>query len=254
MMADKKGKPLAELQERSSKPENKWEKGTVLGPELGLGEGLDAREKVDVPIETPDDMDAESGLRAEYLHDIHCLPLPVILVTTVDLKGNVDCSPKNWCTVAGSHGFAFVCNTEHDCYQNIQTTGEFVVNVPGVDLVDKLHTLARKGAPSWENELKRAGLTEISSTKVKPPRVKECRVHMECRAEWLHEVDSAMDLKSATPPPGTMPSWTAARVAWSASSTRAFFSFISSSEAAPTRTTATPPASFASRSSSFSRS
>ena len=59
---------------------------------------------------------------------------------------------------------------------------------------------------------------------------------------------------SATPPPGTTPSSTAARVACSASSTRAFFSFISISVAAPTRMTATPPTSLASRSCSFSRS
>jgi hypothetical protein len=39
---------------------------------------------------------------------------------------------------------------------------------------------------------------------------------------------------SATPPPGTMPISAAARVALSASSTRAFFSFISISVAAPT--------------------
>ena len=58
----------------------------------------------------------------------------------------------------------------------------------------------------------------------------------------------------ATPPPGTMPSSTAARVAFSASSTRAFFSFIAVSVAAPTLMTATPPASLASRSCSFSRS
>ena len=59
---------------------------------------------------------------------------------------------------------------------------------------------------------------------------------------------------SATPPPGTMPSSRAARVAWRASSTRCFFSFISVSVAAPTLTTATPPDSLASRSCSFSRS
>ena len=58
----------------------------------------------------------------------------------------------------------------------------------------------------------------------------------------------------ATPPPGTIPSSTAARVACIASSTRAFFSFISVSVAAPTLMIATPPASFASRSCSFSRS
>ena len=43
----------------------------------------------------------------------------------------------------------------------------------------------------------------------------------------------------AVPPPGTTPSSTAARVALSASSTRAFFSFISTSVAAPTSMTAT---------------
>ena len=53
---------------------------------------------------------------------------------------------------------------------------------------------------------------------------------------------------SATPPPGTTPSSTAARVECNASSTRAFFSFISTSVAAPTLITATPPASFATRS------
>ncbi len=59
---------------------------------------------------------------------------------------------------------------------------------------------------------------------------------------------------SATPPPGTIPSSIAARVADSASSIRCFFSLSSTSVAAPTLTTATPPASFARRSWSFSRS
>ena len=58
----------------------------------------------------------------------------------------------------------------------------------------------------------------------------------------------------AVPPPGTTPSSIAARVACRASSTRAFRSFISVSVAAPTLIWATPPASLASRSWSFSRS
>ena len=60
--------------------------------------------------------------------------------------------------------------------------------------------------------------------------------------------------RRATPPPTTIPSSTAARVAERASSTRSFFSFSSTSVAAPTLTTATPPASLASLSWSFSRS
>ena len=59
-------------------------------------------------------------------------------------------------------------------------------------------------------------------------------------------------LNKATPPPATIPSSTAALVACNASSTLAFFSFISTSVAAPTFNTATPPDNFASLSCSFS--
>lgn len=192
-----KGKTLAQTQGRQDAPANKWERGTVLGPERGLGVGLAPREKVDFPIEMPEDMDPDEGQRSEYLYDLYSLPLPVILVTTVDRAGHANCAPKNWCTSAGSHGFVFVCSTDHDTYMNLQTTGEFVVNIPGIELVDKLHILARKGTPSWENELARAGLEALPSRVVKPPRIKECRVHIECRVELLHEVDSARELKSA---------------------------------------------------------
>src|SRR5215213_8573870 len=58
----------------------------------------------------------------------------------------------------------------------------------------------------------------------------------------------------AEPPPATMPSSIAARVAETASSIRCFFSLSSTSVAAPTLMTQTPPASFATRSWSFSRS
>ena len=59
---------------------------------------------------------------------------------------------------------------------------------------------------------------------------------------------------SAAPPPITIPSSTAARVAEIASSRRCFFSFNSTSVCAPTLMTQTPPASLATRSCNFSRS
>ena len=58
----------------------------------------------------------------------------------------------------------------------------------------------------------------------------------------------------AEPPPATMPSSMAARVAEMASSMRCFFSLSSTSVCAPTLMTQTPPASLARRSWSFSRS
>ena len=67
-------------------------------------------------------------------------------------------------------------------------------------------------------------------------------------------VTASMQRSRASPPPGTTPSATAALVALMASSSASFFAFISDSAGAPTRITATPPTSLASRSCSFSRS
>ena len=58
-------------------------------------------------------------------------------------------------------------------------------------------------------------------------------------------------LSSATPPPGTIPSFKAAFVAYIASSTLSFFSFSSTFESAPTFITPTEPDNKASLSSSF---
>ena len=70
----------------------------------------------------------------------------------------------------------------------------------------------------------------------------------------LTEVRAEAALSRATPPPGTIPSSIAAFVAPTASLTLSLSSFNSTSVAAPTLMTATPPASLASLSSSFSRS
>lgn len=190
-MAEKKGKTLAETQARRASPDDPWEEGPR---HARLAEGKAPRDKVDVPLEPPGDMSESSGLRSEYLWDLYALPQPVVLVTTTDLDGNVNCAPKNWVTHAGARHFAFVCSTEHDTYMNAQSTREFVVNVPGAELVPKLHALARRGAASWEDELRRAGLTKVPSTKVRPPRVAECRAHLECKVTLLHRTSTKDDL------------------------------------------------------------
>ena len=70
---------------------------------------------------------------------------------------------------------------------------------------------------------------------------------------WASRAATAASARSrATPPPTTIPSSIAARVAASASSTRDLRSLSSTSVAAPTRITATPPLRRATRSSSFS--
>lgn len=184
-----KGKTLREQQHRRGEPDA-WEKGPR---QAHLAGDAAPRDKVDVPVEIPDDM-GEEGQRSEHAWDLYCLPQPIVLVTTTDLEGNVNCAPKNWVSCAGPHRFLFVCSTEHDTYMNLQTTKEFTVNVPGAELVDKMHALARRGAASWENELRRAGLDMLPAKSVKPPRIAQCRVHLECKVELIHPVSTFEEL------------------------------------------------------------
>ncbi len=59
---------------------------------------------------------------------------------------------------------------------------EFVFNIPGEEILSRVMKTA-EDYPRGVNELEEAGLTSISSLRVKPPRVKECMEHFECVLE-----------------------------------------------------------------------
>ena len=67
-----------------------------------------------------------------------------------------------------------------------------MVNVPSQDLVEEVWICGDKYAgnpiPKGTNELTIAGLTAIPAEKVKPPRIKECYGHIECRVNWIKDV------------------------------------------------------------------
>ena len=56
---------------------------------------------------------------------------------------------------------------------NIKNTGEFVVNWPEVDLIDKIMKIAVLH-DEHVNEIEEAGRTAMPAVKVKPPRIEEC--------------------------------------------------------------------------------
>ena len=126
--------------------------------------------------------------------------------------------------------------------ENISTSLPFAASKPSFSLAFSTSfatTPASKPAFSaiWRSGAKSARLTisaPIASSPLRP------------RFTFL------LALIIAAPPPITIPSSTAAFVAFSASSTLSLRSFISVSVAAPTFITATPPLSFARRSCSFS--
>ena len=62
----------------------------------------------------------------------------------------------------------------------ILTSGEFVVNSPGIDLKEKMHQCGIKSGRDVD-KFKEFGLTPIRAKKVKPPLIEECYGHLECK-------------------------------------------------------------------------
>lgn len=118
----------------------------------------------------------------------------IVVVTTVDSIGRENAAPKNWC-IPFSYDppmILFSCDMKHDTAKNILETKEFVVNIPGEELFMKV-IMMDKALPHGESEIKFANLTSLPSKKVKPPIIKECRAHAECKLEWYKELGPSID-------------------------------------------------------------
>ena len=114
---------------------------------------------------------------------------PVVVITTISEDGKVNAAPFSFNSPISFSPplYGFACNPKHDTWTNVSKTGEFVVNVAGKELGNVMHIL-EQDFPYGVNELEKAGLTEIPSNKVKPPRVKEAIAWIECKLESYYEI------------------------------------------------------------------
>lgn len=108
-------------------------------------------------------------------------PSPVVLVSTVDERGRKNvatygyftpCDPKIPSILVGVREF------QHT-YKNIKKTGEFVVGIPTPNIVDKVWKAGNKDE-KCKDEFRETSLTPIPSEEIKPFRIKECQVNLEC--------------------------------------------------------------------------
>ncbi len=109
----------------------------------------------------------------------------VVLVTSINRDKIANVAPKSWISVFARKPaiVGFGCNVNHDTSKNILTTGEFVVNIPGAELVKKVWKASEsKGQDS--KEIEKVGLTPIKSVKITTPRIAECKAHLECSLDW----------------------------------------------------------------------
>jgi flavin reductase (DIM6/NTAB) family NADH-FMN oxidoreductase RutF len=69
--------------------------------------------------------------------------------------------------------------SKKDTLHNVETTGQFVVNAAVADLAAEVN-LSSKELPAGESEVDLTGLSVLPSIKVKPPRLAESPVSLEC--------------------------------------------------------------------------
>jgi len=114
-------------------------------------------------------------------------PRPICFASTVDGEGNVNLSPYSFFNLFSSNPPIMVFsparrvrgNTIKHTLENVLETKEVVINVVTYDMVQQM-SLSSTEYPKGVNEFVKAGFTEEPSLKVKPPRVKESPVQMEC--------------------------------------------------------------------------
>ena len=105
---------------------------------------------------------------------------PLIVVTTLHENGVVNGGTfGSYCNLSGTE-LGIAIGKPSDTYQNIQRTGEFVVNVLSVRTMDASPACG-ESVPTTESEVENAGLTTAKSKVVAVPRIAECVASVECK-------------------------------------------------------------------------
>lgn len=119
-------------------------------------------------------------------------PRPIALVSTVDRTGNVNLSPFSFFNLFSANPPVVIfspCrrvrdNTTKHTLENLYEVRECVVNIVDYSMVLKVNQASAE-YPKGVNEFFEAGLTELTSIKVKPPRVAESPVQLECMVQHI---------------------------------------------------------------------
>jgi flavin reductase (DIM6/NTAB) family NADH-FMN oxidoreductase RutF len=127
-------------------------------------------------------------------HDFHQFivgaigPRPIAFVSTVDKDGNPNLAPYSFFNAFSSNPPIFVFssnrrgtnNTVKDTLNNVREVPEVVINAVNFPIVRQM-SVASAQFERGVNEFVKSGLTPVPSDLVRPFRVGESPIHMECR-------------------------------------------------------------------------
>ena len=120
------------------------------------------------------------------------VPRPIAFVSTISNSGNVNLSPYSFFNAVSYDPPLIIFSSSKftsdgklkDSLSNIEQNGEFVVNIVNENIVEAMNATAAE-YPEDVNEFDIANLTQIDSDLVKPPRLRESPVNMECKLERI---------------------------------------------------------------------
>jgi flavin reductase (DIM6/NTAB) family NADH-FMN oxidoreductase RutF len=106
-------------------------------------------------------------------------------VTTLSPEGVVNAAPFSAFTLLSQDPPTILFQAvegerEKDTARNIRLSGEFVVNIPNLPLLEKMH-LCSASLPPEQSEVERFGIATAPSLCVKPPRIADAPICFECK-------------------------------------------------------------------------
>jgi flavin reductase (DIM6/NTAB) family NADH-FMN oxidoreductase RutF len=119
---------------------------------------------------------------------LHCVaPRPIAFTSTLSPDGRPNLAPFSYFMAGGANPPSVVISPLtsrdggfKDTLRNIEATGEYVINVVTYAMRERMN-LASAEFPYGVSEFEKAGFTPMPSVKVKPGRVAESPLHLECR-------------------------------------------------------------------------
>lgn len=122
-------------------------------------------------------------------------PRPIAFASTIDKDGNRNLSPFSFFNVFSANPPIAIfspaksgrTNTQKDTYHNVKEVAECVINIVNFPIVQQMSLSSTAYGPEVD-EFTKAGLTPIASEMVRPFRVKESPVQLECIVKEVVEL------------------------------------------------------------------
>ncbi len=134
------------------------------------------------------DASSLTGVQLQNILQYVIAPRPICFASTINQTGEINLSPFSYFNIFSvqppicifSPSRRLRDNTTKHTLDNINEVAECVINIVSYDMVAQA-SLASCEYPQGVNEFVKAGFTMLPSEVVKPPRVAESPVQLECR-------------------------------------------------------------------------